>query len=88
MHQEQQEDGLQDDNKTEFRQKSNCKDMQIAECGGTEAEQINIRNYMLKSLKEEINNWKNLEHENIVRFLDFTETSNNLYFFLEYCDSE
>jgi hypothetical protein len=28
-----------------------------------------------------------LEHENIVKLVDFAETANNWHFFLEYCDS-
>ena len=31
--------------------------------------------------------WKKLDHANIVKFIDFSETPNNIYFFLEYCDS-
>jgi serine/threonine protein kinase len=31
--------------------------------------------------------WKLLDHENIVKFIEFSETPNNIYFFLEFCDS-
>jgi serine/threonine protein kinase len=30
--------------------------------------------------------WKQLDHPNIVKFIDFSETANNIYFFLEYCN--
>lgn len=38
-------------------------------------------------MKNEVGLWKELDHEHIVSFIDFSETGNNIYFFLEYCDS-
>ena len=61
--------------------------MQIMESSNKEQEQLNTKNYILKSLQKEIDNWKALNHPNIVKFIDFAETQNNLYFFIEYCDS-
>lgn len=29
---------------------------------------------------------KNLDHPNVVKFLDFYETANNIYIVSEYCD--
>jgi len=37
-------------------------------------------------LKNEVQLWKQLEHDHIVKFYDFSETPNNIYFFLEYCN--
>jgi calcium-dependent protein kinase len=34
-----------------------------------------------------VNLWKELDHPHIVKFVDFSETPNNIYFFLEYCNS-
>jgi len=28
-----------------------------------------------------------LDHPNIVKFIEYSETTNNIYFFLEYCES-
>lgn len=45
------------------------------------------KEYIIQSLKNEVQLWKKLDHPNIVKFIDFSETPNNIYFFLEYCDS-
>lgn len=45
------------------------------------------KEYIINSLKNEVQLWKQLDHPNIVKFIDFSETPNNIYFFLEYCDS-
>ncbi|KRX08092.1 Protein kinase-like domain [Pseudocohnilembus persalinus] len=45
------------------------------------------KEYIIQSLKNEVKLWKQLDHDNIVRFIEFSETHNNIYFFLEYCDS-
>ena len=37
-------------------------------------------------MKNEVDLWKELDHPNIVRFIDFSETNNNIYLFLELCD--
>ena len=44
------------------------------------------RNYIINSIKNEVNTWKLLDHPNVVKFYDFSETSNNIYFFSEYCE--
>lgn len=44
------------------------------------------RSYVIGSIKNEVDTWKKLNHPNIVKFYDFSETSNNIYFFSEYCD--
>lgn len=44
------------------------------------------RNYIVNSIKNEVNTWKLLTHKNIVRFYDFSETAKNIYFFSEYCE--
>ena len=43
------------------------------------------KEYFITALKNEVNTWKNISHQNIVQFIDFSETSNNIYFFLEFC---
>ena len=45
------------------------------------------KEYIINSLKNEVQLWKQLDHPNIVKFIDFSETAQNIYFFLEYCDS-
>jgi len=44
------------------------------------------KKYIIEALKNEVNLWKQLSHPNIVKFIDFSETSNNIYLFLEYCN--
>jgi serine/threonine protein kinase len=44
------------------------------------------KDYLIQQLKNEVKTWKQLTHPNIVRFIDFSETQNNIYFFLEYCE--
>lgn len=44
------------------------------------------KDYLLGSLKNEVNTWKTLNHRNIVSFYEFSETPNNIYFFLELCE--
>ena len=41
--------------------------------------------YLIERVREEAKAWKELDHPNIVKFQDCKETSNNIYFFLEYC---
>ena len=41
--------------------------------------------YLMERVREEAKAWKELDHPNIVKFEDCKETSNNIYFFLEYC---
>ena len=43
------------------------------------------KEYFINALKNEVKTWKAIHHENIVDFIDFSETQNNIYFFLEYC---
>lgn len=40
------------------------------------------KDYFISALKNEVSTWKSLKHPNIVEFKDFSETSNNIYFFL------
>ncbi|EAS05912.1 plant dual-specificity MAP kinase kinase family domain protein (macronuclear) [Tetrahymena thermophila SB210] len=44
------------------------------------------KKYIIDALKNEVQLWKELDHPNIVKFIDFSETPNNIYFFLEYCN--
>ncbi|CAK82447.1 unnamed protein product (macronuclear) [Paramecium tetraurelia] len=44
------------------------------------------KEYIINSLKKEVSLWKQMDHPNIVKFIDFSETPNNIYFFLEYCN--
>lgn len=44
------------------------------------------KRYIIDALKNEVQLWKELDHPNIVKFIDFSETPNNIYFFLEYCN--
>ncbi len=44
------------------------------------------KEYLLGSLKNEVNTWKTLKHPNIVSFYDYSETTSNIYFFLELCE--
>ena len=39
----------------------------------------------MNRLKEEITVWKQVTHPNIVQFLGFSETDNNIYLMMEYC---
>ena len=43
------------------------------------------KEYFINALKNEVKTWKLIHHSNIVEFIDFSETANNIYFFLEYC---
>ena len=43
------------------------------------------KEYFIHALKTEVKTWKSIHHKNIVEFIDFSETPNNIYFFLEYC---
>jgi serine/threonine protein kinase len=43
------------------------------------------KEYFINALKNEVKTWKAIHHHNIVEFIDFSETANNIYFFLEYC---
>jgi len=43
------------------------------------------KEYFINALKNEVKTWKLIHHENIVDFIDFSETQNNIYFFLELC---
>jgi serine/threonine-protein kinase ULK3 len=43
------------------------------------------KEYFINALKNEVKAWKSLKHKNVVAFVDFSETPNNIYFFLEYC---
>lgn len=43
------------------------------------------KDYFINALKNEVKTWKAISHKNIVEFIDFSETQNNIYFFLEYC---
>ena len=43
------------------------------------------KQYFISALKNEVNTWKKISHPNIVEFKDFSETSNNIYFFLQFC---
>jgi serine/threonine protein kinase len=43
------------------------------------------KEYFINALKNEVKTWKAIHHENIVEFIDFSETQNNIYFFLEFC---
>lgn len=45
------------------------------------------KEYIISSLRNEVELWKQLDHINIVKFIEFSETPNNIYFFLEFCDS-
>jgi len=40
------------------------------------------KEYFIHSLKTEVKTWKSIHHKNIVEFIDFSETPNNIYFFL------
>ena len=40
----------------------------------------------IEKLKREVNIMKQLKNENIVKLLDISQTDNNLYLFLEYCN--
>ena len=42
--------------------------------------------YIIKSTKNEISICQKTLHPNIVKFVYFSETSNNIYLFMEYCD--
>lgn len=44
------------------------------------------KRYIIDALKNEVQLWKELDHPHIVKFIDFSETPNNIYFFLEYCN--
>lgn len=46
------------------------------------------KEYIINSLKNEYQLWKKLDHPNIVKFVDFSETNNNIYFFLEFCNEQ
>ena len=41
---------------------------------------------MHNSLRNELNIAKNIDHPNIVKLYDFSETLNNFYLFFEFCD--
>lgn len=43
------------------------------------------KEYFINALKNEVKTWKAINHTNIVDFIDFSETQNNIYFFLEFC---
>ena len=40
------------------------------------------KEYFINALKNEVKTWKLIHHGNIVEFIDFSETQNNIYFFL------
>lgn len=40
------------------------------------------KEYFINALKNEVKTWKSIHHTNIVEFIDFSETANNIYFFL------
>ena len=40
------------------------------------------KEYFINALKNEVKTWKAIHHSNIVEFIDFSETANNIYFFL------
>ena len=42
--------------------------------------------YIIKSTKNEISICQKTSHPNIVKFMYFSETQNNIYLFMEYCD--
>lgn len=57
--------------------------------GGGRSDLVNheqFRNYFILRLQEEVKAWKELAHENIVRFEDIIESSNSIYMVLEYCE--
>lgn len=39
------------------------------------------KEYMIKQLKKEVEVWKVLDHPNILKFIDYSETPNNIYLF-------
>ena len=41
----------------------------------------------MNQIKVEAELWKKLSHSNIVKFIEYSETPNNIYFFLEYCEN-
>lgn len=43
------------------------------------------KEYFINALKNQVKTWKSIHHENIVEFADFSETQNNIYFFLQFC---
>mgnify|MGYP001810921315 CR=1 FL=1 len=40
-----------------------------------------------KAKKQVFNKFKEIAHDNIVRFIELVESQNNLYLVLEYCES-
>ena len=40
------------------------------------------KEYFINALKNEVKTWKSISFQHIVGFIDFSETSNNIYFFL------
>ena len=38
------------------------------------------KEYFINALKNEVKTWKAIQHQNIVDFIDFSETQNNIYF--------
>jgi serine/threonine protein kinase len=43
------------------------------------------KEYFINALKNEVKTWKAIHHTHVVEFRDFSETANNIYFFLEFC---
>ena len=46
------------------------------------------KEWIVNCIKNEVILWKSLDHPNIVKFYAFSETSNNIYLFLKYCNEK
>jgi serine/threonine protein kinase len=64
----------------------NLKKVQTHSRGKNISFNLSKRRYSLYTLHSQVNLWKLFDHPNIVKFIDFSETQNNIYFFLEYCN--
>ena len=42
--------------------------------------------YFINRLQDEVRIWKQLEHENVVKFHNIIESANTIYILLEYCE--
>ena len=79
------EDGMQNNIKTVTGQTSRSFWTKIGQKQGDQASKEQLKMYIFKRIQAEVIISQKIKHPNIVEFIYFTETSNNLYIFMERC---
>lgn len=60
--------------------------MQISEKKGDNNSKMKLKQYIIKRIRTEVEIGNKINHPNIVRFIYFSETTRNIYIFMELCD--